>query len=115
MGTRWMATNEAPIHDNVKQALVDGDENSTMLIMRSMKNTERVYKNKAAMDVLELENQFPGDFSKVSHIIKGENYRRVFQDSGSIDEGKNGNMVIFSSTEPISCGPPLTKKTHLDK
>ena len=75
MGTRWMATTEAPLHDNVKQALVDRDENSTVLVMRSMRNTERVYKNKAAMDVLETERQHPGDFSKISHIIKGENYR----------------------------------------
>lgn len=75
MGTRWMATTEAPLHDNVKQALVEGDENSTVLVMRSMRNTERVYKNKAAMDVLETERQHPGDFSKISHIIKGENYR----------------------------------------
>ena len=52
MGTRWMATTEAPLHENVKKALVEGDENSTVLVMRSMRNTERVYKNKAAMDVL---------------------------------------------------------------
>jgi len=104
MGTRWMATVEAPIHDNVKQALVDGDENSTMLILRSMKNTERVYKNKAAMDVLELENQFPGDFSKVSHIIKGENYRRVFQDSGSIEEGVwSAGTVMGLIDSVVSC------------
>ena len=75
MGTRWMATTEAPLHENVKKALVEGDENSTVLVMRSMRNTERVYKNKAAMDVLETEKQHPGDFSKISHIIKGENYR----------------------------------------
>ena len=70
-----MATVEAPLHENVKQALVDGDENNTVLVMRSMRNTERVYKNKAAMEVLDIEKQHPGDFSKISHIIKGENYR----------------------------------------
>ena len=70
-----MATVEAPLHENVKQALVEGDENSTVLVMRSMRNTERVYKNKAALEVLDIEKQHPGDFSKISHIIKGENYR----------------------------------------
>ena len=55
MGTRFMATVEAPIHDNIKQALVDGDEHSTTLIMRSMKNTERVYNNKTAKQVLAIE------------------------------------------------------------
>ena len=87
MGTRWMATTEAPLHPNVKQALVDTDENGTVLVMRSMKNTERVFKNKAAMDVLEIEKEHPGDFSKVSHIIRGDNYRKVFQESGTIEEG----------------------------
>ena len=48
MGTRFMATVEAPIHDNIKQALVQGDEHSTALVMRSVRNTERVYKNDTA-------------------------------------------------------------------
>ncbi|EOD30301.1 hypothetical protein EMIHUDRAFT_123153 [Emiliania huxleyi CCMP1516] len=48
LGTRFMATAEAPIHDNIKKALVAGDENSTQLVMRSLKNTERVYKNAAS-------------------------------------------------------------------
>ena len=87
MGTRWMATVEAPLHDKVKEALVAGDEHSTTLVMRSMKNTERVYKNKAAMEVQEIERQHPGDFSKISYIIKGENYRRVFQETGEVEEG----------------------------
>merc|ERR1719330_875272 len=52
MGTRFMATLEAPIHDNIKQALVDANENSTTLVMRSMKNTERVFKNKTAEEVI---------------------------------------------------------------
>jgi len=87
MGTRFMATVEAPIHENIKQALVDADEHSTTLIMRSMRNTERVYKNKAALNVLEIEKENPGDFSKIGHLMKGENYRRTFQESGDIDDG----------------------------
>ena len=46
--------------ENVKKALVEGTENSTTLAMRSMKNTERVYKNKAAEQVIEIEKEFPG-------------------------------------------------------
>ena len=82
-----MATTEAPIHENIKNALVDGDEHGTALIMRSMRNTERVYKNKAALEVVDIEKQHPGDFSKISHIMKGDNYRHVFHDSGAIEEG----------------------------
>ena len=50
-----MATAEAPIHDNIKKALVAGDENSTQLVMRSLKNTERVYKNAASDEVRRAE------------------------------------------------------------
>jgi NAD(P)H-dependent flavin oxidoreductase YrpB (nitropropane dioxygenase family) len=87
MGTRFMATVEAPIHHNIKQALVDADEHSTTLIMRTMKNTERVYKNKAAIDVLQIEKENPGDFSKIGHLMKGENYRKTFQETGDIEDG----------------------------
>jgi len=87
MGTRFMATVEAPIHPNIKQAIVDADEHSTTLIMRSMRNTERVYKNKAAVELLEIEKENPGDFSKIAHIVKGAKYRKAFQETGDKDEG----------------------------
>ena len=87
MGTRFMATKEAPIHDNVKKALVEGNENSTTLVMRTLKNTERVYKNKAAEEVVALEKEFPGDFKKIHHLVKGDNYRKVFQETGELDDG----------------------------
>jgi len=87
MGTRFMATVEAPIHDNIKQALVDADEHSTTLVMRTMKNTERAFKNKAALKVLEIEKEHPGDFSKVAHLLRGDSYRRAFQETGDIEEG----------------------------
>lgn len=82
MGTRFMATVEAPIHDKIKQALVDGNEYSTEMIMRSVRNTERVYKNSTSAEVREIEETFPGDFSKISHLVKGENYRQSFQETG---------------------------------
>ena len=86
MGTRWMATVEAPVHRNIKQALVDGDEHSTTLVMRSLKNTERVYKNKTALKVIELEKEYPGDFSKIQPYVKGDNYRASFQDTGNTED-----------------------------
>ena len=60
MGTRFMATVEAPIHINVKQALVDGDHTKTMLILRSLKNTERVYLNGTALKAAQAERDKPG-------------------------------------------------------
>src|SRR5690349_4961463 len=55
MGTRFIATKEAPVHDNVKQALVAASELDTRLIMRSLRNTERVLKNASVDKLLEIE------------------------------------------------------------
>jgi NAD(P)H-dependent flavin oxidoreductase YrpB (nitropropane dioxygenase family) len=55
MGTRFMATKEAPIHDNVKQAIVAATELDTRLIMRPLRNTERVLDNPAVERLLEKE------------------------------------------------------------
>eukprot|EP00941_MAST-03F_sp_MAST-3F-sp1_P002837 g2837.t1 len=87
MGTRWMATKEAPILDGIKNAMINADENSTTLVMRSMRNTERVFKNSKALEVQKLEEQFPGDFEKIAHLVKGDNYRIAFQETGDPDDG----------------------------
>src|SRR6188474_2183578 len=55
MGTRFIATKEAPVHDHVKQALVDASELDTRLVMRPLRNTERVLKNAAVERVLAKE------------------------------------------------------------
>ncbi|HSM90713.1 MAG TPA: nitronate monooxygenase [Desulfobacterales bacterium] len=57
MGTRFVATREAPVHENLKQALVRRSETETRLIMRSLRNTERVLHNRAAEKVLEIESR----------------------------------------------------------
>lgn len=61
MGTRFMATVEAPIHDNVKQAIVAASELDTRLIMRPLRNTERVLTNTAVERVLATERERGGD------------------------------------------------------
>jgi nitronate monooxygenase len=57
MGTRFVATQEAPVHANLKQALIRHNETDTRLIMRSLRNTERVLRNTAAEKVLEIEGR----------------------------------------------------------
>ena len=57
MGTRFVATQEAPVHANVKQALVDHGERDTRLIMRTLRNTERVMHNSIVDKVLEIESR----------------------------------------------------------
>src|SRR6202007_1626114 len=55
MGTRFIATKEAPVHPNVKKALVEATERDTRLVMRALRNTERVLKNKGVEELLEIE------------------------------------------------------------
>lgn len=95
LGTRFMATLEAPIHANIKQALVDGDENSTQLVMRTLRNTERVYKNRTSDEVLRIEAEHPGEIDKIIHLVRGDNYRASFQETGDVD------------SSVWSCGPVM--------
>jgi nitronate monooxygenase len=55
MGTRFIATKEAPVHENVKKALVAASELDTRLIMRSLRNTERVLRNANVDKLIEIE------------------------------------------------------------
>ena len=57
MGTRFIATKEAPVHPNVKKALVEASELDTVLVMRALRNTERVLKNKGVTHLLEIERE----------------------------------------------------------
>ena len=82
MGTRFMATREAPIKDGIKNALVAADENQTTLVMTTVNNTERVYKNKVAEEVRAIEKEKPGDFKAIHHLVRGENYRVSFHETG---------------------------------
>jgi len=67
MGTRFIATKEAPVHQNVKNALVAASELDTRLIMRSLRNTERVLKNANVDRLIEIERE-KGDKLKIDDI-----------------------------------------------
>ena len=68
IGTRFIATKEAPVHQNVKDALVSASELDTRLIMRPIRNTERVLMNKAVESILQKEKRL-GDQLKIDDII----------------------------------------------
>lgn len=84
MGTRFIATVEAPVKLEIKQAIVNATELDTMLVMRSLKNTERVYKNKYAEKVVEIEKEKPGEIKPIYELVSGENYRKSFQETGDV-------------------------------
>ena len=68
MGTRFIATKEAPVHQNVKEALVAASELDTTLIMRPLRNTERVLKNEAVERIQQKEKEL-GDNIKINDIM----------------------------------------------
>jgi len=69
MGTRFIATKEAPVHDNVKKALVAASELDTRLIMRALRNTERVLNNRKVEKLMEIERE-KGKALKIDDIIE---------------------------------------------
>ncbi|MDQ2859824.1 MAG: nitronate monooxygenase family protein [Pseudomonadota bacterium] len=85
MGTRFMATVESPIHDNVKQRMVANDERATDLIFRTMRNTARVARNAISQQVLELERG-GATFEQVRDLVAGARGRVVYE-SGDPDHG----------------------------
>ena len=82
MGTRFMATVEAPIHQNIKEALVKAKVTDTLHLLRSLGNTERVFKNEMSLKAKAIETEKPGDINAIYPYIKGENYRKSFQETG---------------------------------
>ena len=87
MGTRFMATKEAPIHEHVKQALVAASELDTRLVMRPLRNTERVLKNAAVDRLLEKEKALGAKikFEDILPEVAGV-YPRIMKD-GEMDAG----------------------------
>jgi NAD(P)H-dependent flavin oxidoreductase YrpB (nitropropane dioxygenase family) len=87
MGTRFIATKEAPVHENVKQAIVAASELDTRLVMRPLRNTERVMTNDAVEDLLRIEKE-KGDSLKFEDIIEqvAGVYPRIMME-GDMDAG----------------------------
>lgn len=87
MGTRFIATKEAPVHDNVKQAIVAASELDTRLVMRSLRNTERVMRNAAVDRLLEKERTLGANlkFEDIMGEVAGV-YPRIMKD-GAMDAG----------------------------
>jgi len=87
MGTRFIATKEAPVHENVKQAIVAASELDTRLVMRPLRNTERVLTNDAVERLLEKEKAL-GDDLKFEDIIEevAGVYPRIMME-GDMDAG----------------------------
>ena len=96
MGSRFMVTQEAPIHEGIKQKIVEMDETQTRLIFRSYRNTARVYKNSIADKVAEIEAA-GGDFGQVHHLVSGKNQEKAWStgdiEAGMVTVGMCGGLI----------------------
>jgi nitronate monooxygenase len=86
MGTRFCATVEAPIHDNVKQFIVANDERATRLIFRSLRNTGRVAANSVSNKVVEILTKPGAVFEDVRTLVSGLKGRDALE-TGDLDAG----------------------------
>jgi len=86
MGTRFCATVEAPIHDNIKQLIVENDERATNLIFRKFKNTGRVAKNSISDKVVEISARPEAVFTDIQPLVSGAK-GRIALETGDVDAG----------------------------
>jgi len=96
MGTRFMATKEAPIHQGIKDKIVEMDETQTQLIFRSYRNTARVYRNSISERVAAIEAA-GGGFEEVHEYVSGANQERAWTtgdiEAGMVTAGLSGAFV----------------------
>jgi nitronate monooxygenase len=87
MGTRFIATKEAPVHENVKQAILAASELDTRLVMRPLRNTERVLTNEAVERLLVKEQEMGADlkFEDIAAEVAGV-YPKIMME-GTMEAG----------------------------
>lgn len=94
MGTRFMCTIEAPIHQNIKESIVKAQETDTELVLRRWKNTSRMFSNKVARDAIKIERESPtGKFEEVAPYVSGKRGREVFL-NGDPEHGVSGHLHL---------------------
>lgn len=79
MGTRFMATVESPIHQRVKEQIVENDERATDLIFRTMRNTSRVARNAVSQEVLAIEKRGNATIEDIRHLVAGTRGKVVYE------------------------------------
>ncbi|HUP10473.1 MAG TPA: nitronate monooxygenase family protein [Caldimonas sp.] len=111
MGTRFIATQEAPVHANVKQALVDATELDTRLIMRAIRNTERVLRNGAVDRLLQIEQE-KGAALKIDDIFEqvAGVYPRVME-KGDLDAGAWSCGMVVGLIHDVPTVRDLVERT----
>ncbi len=87
MGTRFMATQEAAIHENVKKKIVENTERDTILTNRTLRNTSRVARNAVAEEVVKIQQDPTKTIEDVRHLVAGVRGRVNVMQGGDMDGG----------------------------
>lgn len=87
MGTRFVATHEAPVHENVKRQIVANDERATQLVFREFRNTARVARNAVSEQVAQISARPGATFEDIAHLVSGERGREQVLSAGRMDDG----------------------------
>ena len=121
MGTRFCVTQEAPIHYNIKQALVAASERDTKLMFRTMKNTARVFRNAISEEVVATENRPGGcQFDDIRPLVVGVRGRAALE-SGEVNGGVvSAGQCIGLIDDVPTCSELLDRmvrecREHLDR
>lgn len=121
MGTRFVCTQEAPVHLALKQALCQASERDTNLIFRTLHNTARVFKNAVSDQVLAIERRLGGcQFADVRELVAGTRGRAAWE-SGDVNGGVlTAGMVIGLIDDIPTCAQLIERVTrecqeHLDR
>lgn len=87
MGTRFVATHEAPVHENVKKQIVANNERDTLLIFRMFRNTARVARNSISEEILEISSRPGATFADIAHLASGARGRDRVLGEGDMEDG----------------------------
>ena len=106
MGTRLQLTQESPVHDNVKSALLEGSEHDTRLIFRTLRNTARVFRNRISEQVVAAEKE-GCDFSDIRHLVAGARGKRALEFGDPQDGIISVGLVIGLINDIPTCNEEL--------
>jgi nitronate monooxygenase len=103
IGTRLLVSEECPLHDNVKQALIEATETDTLPILHSLHNTLRAWKNGAALQVAEIEAS-GGDMWQILPLVAGTETKRMIR-GGDVDAGVlacSQSIGLVTAVRPVA-------------
>ncbi|HBM89528.1 MAG TPA: nitronate monooxygenase, partial [Rhodobiaceae bacterium] len=109
MGTRFMATAESPIHQKVKEQIVENDERATDLIFRTLRNTARVARNEVSQEVVAIERKGNAKIEDIAHLVAGARGKVVYEEGDPNYGIWSAGMVQGLIHDVPTCGELISR------